>query len=166
MKTPVCTDCIRNGAICPNCEPLHAAGKITKLDFEVASILAKINERYNISGAEFSRAVSFGPAVVIFTSGNPGLLIGRNGRVVSELSSALGKKVRVVKEGTDIKASIADIIAPAMLLGVNTIFRPGGIEGMKVRIQKSDTKVPPVDAVTLCAAISRIVGKEVEIVFE
>ncbi len=57
MKTPVCDSDLRSGELCQDCRAKLKAGKISELDFEVAQILFKINERYNISNASFDKAI-------------------------------------------------------------------------------------------------------------
>ena len=85
MKTPVCDNDVKNGQLCDDCKRKLFEGKITQLDFEVAQILGRINERYNISNATFYRALDLGKVVLILTRGVVGLLLGTQGKVVSEL---------------------------------------------------------------------------------
>jgi len=73
--------------------------------------------------------------VLILTRGDAGLLIGRDGKIVSELSSSLGRKVRIAEVKGDMKKSISDVIMPAKLLGVNQMFHDGK-EITKVRIAR------------------------------
>jgi transcription antitermination factor NusA-like protein len=165
MKTPVCDLDVRAGELCPGCRKKLADGKITNLDFEVAQILYRINERYNISNASFYKALDLGNVVLVLTHGEVGLLIGKQGKVVSELSSALGKKVRIAQMTGDIKKTISDIIMPAQLLGLNKVFH-GGQEVCKVRIVKSDLAHMPIDINTLNAVLQSLLEGEVRVDFE
>ncbi|HIH18976.1 TPA: hypothetical protein HA225_03285, partial [Candidatus Micrarchaeota archaeon] len=47
MKTPIPDDEVKAGALSDESKKRLSEGKITELDFEVAQILHKINERYN-----------------------------------------------------------------------------------------------------------------------
>ncbi len=165
MKTPICDACARGEALCSICQAKLSGGKITKLDIDVAQILCKINETHNLSASSFSRALDLGRVALILTDGEPGLLIGRGGSVVSALSAALGKKVRIVQFSGDLKKSIADIIAPARLLGINSVFVAGG-EKLKVRIPRADLRDLPVHIETLEPILQNWLGKPVELVFE
>lgn len=168
MKTPLCDACRREGsvaAICPDCRSRIARGEITALDAEVSQILFRINETHNISAARFSRALDMGRVVLLLTDGEAGLLIGREGRVVSAISSALGRKVRIVESTGDVRKSISDILTPARLLGINSAW-VAGRERLRVRISKSDERTLPVDADTVRKVIGGWMGKEVELLFE
>ncbi len=165
MKTPVCDSDIQNGELCPSCRKKLAQGKITKLDFEVAQILCKINERYNISNASFYKALDLGRVVLILTKGEVGLLIGKQGKIVSELSSALGKKVRIAKMKGDTKSSIADIIMPVKLLGINKVFSEGQ-EVLKVRMDKRDLQHLPMDVDSLEKVLKSLLEEQIKLSFE
>lgn len=165
MKTPIPNDEVKAGALSEGTKKLMAEGKITSLDFEVAQILYKINERYNISNAEFYKALDLGGAVLILTKGEAGLLIGKQGKIVSELSSALGKKVRIAEIKGDVKKSVSDVIMPARLLGINQVFHEGR-EVTKVRISKADLVHLPIDLPTLEKALKSLMEQEVQLVLE
>lgn len=165
MKTPVCDSDLRSGELCKECRAKLAAGKISELDFEVAQILFKINERYNITNASFYKAIDLGRVVLILTSGEVGLLIGKEGKIVAEISHSLGKKVRIAEAQGDVKKTIADIITPARLLGINKVFHEGK-EVMKVRLSKSDLASLPLDLSSLERVLKSILEDEVKISFE
>ncbi|HIH30681.1 TPA: hypothetical protein HA243_04730 [Candidatus Micrarchaeota archaeon] len=165
MKTPIPDDEVKAGALSDESKKRLSEGKITELDFEVAQILHKINERYNISDAEFHKALDLGRAVLILTRGEAGLLIGKQGKIVAELSSALGKKVRIAEIKGDVKKSVADVIMPARLLGINHVFHDGK-EMTKVRISKHDLAHLPIDIPTLEKALRSLLEEEVQLVFE
>ncbi|VVB99344.1 NusA-like KH domain protein [uncultured archaeon] len=165
MKTPVCDSDVKSGELCPSCRKKLAEGKITALDFEVAQVLYKINERYNISNASFYKALDLDRVVLILTKGEVGLLIGKEGKIVSELSSSLGKKVRIAEMQGDVKKSIADIIMPARLLGINNIFHEGK-EITKVRIAKADLAHLPLDIPSLEKVLRSLLEDDVKVVFE
>ncbi len=165
MKTPIPGEEVKAGALSEETKKMIAEGKITELDFEVALILYKINERYNISNAEFYKALDLGRAVLILTRGEAGLLIGKQGKIVSELSSALGKKVRIAEIKGDVKKSVADVIMPARLLGINQVFHDGK-EVTKVRLSKADLPHLPMDIPTLEKAPKSLMEQDVQLVLE
>ena len=165
MKTPIPDEDVRSGQMGEATKRKLSEGKITELDFEVAQILYKINERYNISAASFYKALDLGHAVLILTKGEAGLLIGRYGKIVSELSSSLGRKVRIAEVKGDVKKSISDVIMPARLLGVNHIFHEGK-ELTKVRLSKLDLAHLPIYIPSLEKALKALMEQEVLLEFE
>jgi transcription antitermination factor NusA-like protein len=165
MNTPVCDSDLKSGELCPSCKKKLEEGKITQLDFDIAQILFKINDRYNISNASFYKALDLGRVVLVLTHGEVGLLIGKQGKVVSEISSALGKKVRIAEASGDVKKTIADIIMPARLLGINKVFH-NGREVMKVRIAHTDIAQLPLDQKSLYIVLRSLLEDEVKVSFE
>ncbi len=165
MKTPIPDEEVRAGALSDETKKRMSEGKITELDFEIAQILYKINERYNISNASFYKALDLGRAVLVLTKGEAGLLIGKQGKIVAELSAALGKKVRIAEIKGDVKKSVSDVIMPARLLGINHAFHDGK-EITKVRIAKADLQHLPIDIPTLEKALKSLMEEDVQLVLE
>ncbi|MFN3910041.1 MAG: KH domain-containing protein [Candidatus Anstonellaceae archaeon] len=164
MRTPICKICAWKEDLCPTCNKKFVDGGLSHLDIEISKILYRINESINISNADFSKAYDIGE-IVIIESSNPGLLIGKKGKIISLLSSALQKKVRVIRENTDIKTKIADIVAPITLNGIN-YFWSQGKEVTKIRLKKNAGQKLYVGEETLKRIISEWLKKDVEIVYE
>ncbi len=165
METPICGTCAKTEELCSACRSKLKQGEITELDVQVSELLYKINEEHNLSLASFSRAIDLGKVVLILTKGEVGILIGREGKVVSRLSSALGKRVRIAQHSGDVKKTIGDIITPAKLLGINTIYAQGG-QFYRIRVPKSDQHALPIDIPSLEKVLNSIMGAQVQISFE
>jgi len=165
MKTPFSDSEVRAGELCEESRKKISEGALSELDFEVAQILLRINERYNISNASFFKVLDLGKAVLVMTKGEAGFLIGKNGKIVGELSSALGRKVRVVEVKGDVKKSVSDVIMPARLLGINRVFHDGK-EFTKVRLSRHDLANLPIDLPTLEKALRSLLECAVQIVIE
>lgn len=165
MKTPICEICAKTGALCSGCREKVEGGKMSELDVEISKLLYKINETHNINEASFVKALDLGRIILILTEGDVGILIGKDGKVVSELSQSLGKKVRIAEYTGDLRKSIADILTPARLVGLNKIYL-GGKETYKVRLLKSEISLLPLDISTLEKVLHSLVGEEVRIIFE
>lgn len=165
MKTPFSDLEMRTGQLCPDSMKKISEGKLSELDFEVAQILLRINERYNISSASFFKVLDLGRAVLVMTRGEAGLLIGKNGKIVGELSAALGRKVRIVEVKGDVKKSVSDVIMPARLLGINKVFHNGN-ELTKVRFLRQEIASLPIDMPTLEKALCLLLECPVQIALE
>ena len=165
MRTPICNGCAWAKSLCPECSQKVGAGLISPLDLEISRVLHRINETHNISRASFLNSVDFGNVVIILTDSEPGILIGRRGKVVSAISLALGRKVRVIKKDEDIKRLIGDLITPARLLGINAFFSQGQ-EKIKIRIATPEGKKLYLDPQTLQSVIKSWIKKDVELSIE
>ncbi|MFH0927412.1 MAG: KH domain-containing protein [Candidatus Micrarchaeota archaeon] len=165
MLTPICKSCAWTKALCPECRQKADAGAIKPLDIEISRILYRINETHNISRASFLNSADFGDVVIILTDSEPGILIGRRGKVVSAISLALGRKVRVVKKDNDIKRLVSDLVSPARLIGINASFSDGQ-EKLKVRICPPPGKRLYIGKETLQSVIKSWIEKDVEVFIE
>jgi transcription antitermination factor NusA-like protein len=165
MKTPICDLCAQSGALCSGCRQKLSEGKVSDLDVQVSGLLWKINEKHNISEARFIKAVDLGRVILILTDGDVGILIGREGKVVSELSHALGKKVRIAESSGDVRKTLEDILMPVKLLGINKVYHEGR-EVQKVRLPRADMHRLPVDIPTLEQVLRSFLNSEVKVSFE
>ena len=165
MKTPICELCAQTGTLCQGCKSKLKSGKINLTEVQIAKLLYQINEEYNISGASFENAIDLENIVVILTAGEPGLLIGKGGKVVSELSRALGKKVRIAEYTGDMKKTVADILLPVKLLGINTMYSKGG-EYYKIKIPKPQFMQLPLDLLSLEKVLKSLLKNDVKISLE
>jgi len=151
--------------LCPQCAHLKKTGIISDSDVEVSRILHRINEKHNISEAHLSRTIPFDGTMLLLTRSEPGMLIGKGGKVVAEISSATGKKVRIIREGRDERRMISDLILPARLLGINTRYSDGR-QSMVLRVAKADRHKLFVDALMIKSLIKDWLKKDIDIVFE
>ncbi|MDD5318179.1 MAG: KH domain-containing protein [Candidatus ainarchaeum sp.] len=165
MKTPICESCAKSGELCAACGGLLQEGRISELDVTVSRLLARLSAEHGLGDADFFRAIDLGKVVLVLTRGDPGLLIGREGKVVAEISAAVGKKVRIAEAGGDMRKTVSDIIFPARVSGVNAVYREGR-EEFKVRIPRGESHHLPMDAESLARALKAVFGSEVAVELE
>lgn len=165
MKIPICDLCADSGVLCSGCEGKLKEGKLSPLDVDVSKLLMKLSDRFNLEGVDFYKAIDLDRVVLILTKGDVGVLIGKEGKVVSELSHALGKKVRIAEASGDMRKTISDIVMPAKLLGINVVYK-NGKKVYKVRLLRSELRNLPVDLSTLEKALKSLMEDNVSIVFE
>ena len=165
MKAPICRACAIGETLCPSCQSKLSSGAISRLDVDISRILYKINEQHNLSLASFTRALDAGAQVLVFTDAEPGVLIGRGGRVVSALSAALGRRVRVLSESGDARRRLEDLLSPVKIGGINEAYIAGRTL-MRIRLSKEDERLLPLDVRALEPLVSKWMGKPIEFVFE
>jgi len=138
---------------------------LAQLDVDASRLLRKLSESHPMEGVELKRALDFGKVVLLLVKGDVGSLIGREGKVVNEISKGLGKKVRIAEDGGDMRKTLDDIISPARVLGINKVFRREG-NIFRVRISKSDFPSLPVPLSVLEKALASLFSAPAEISFE
>jgi transcription antitermination factor NusA-like protein len=140
MVLPICDVCLKSGMLCQGCENKLKSGEITPLDLDIAKLLYKLGE----GTIGFKKTIEIGDVVIIVTDKNQvGKIIGKSGKIVRAISKKVGKKIRVIGEGSDFKEIARDILAPARISGINIVYGTDGEEKYKIRVMKEDSRRLP-----------------------
>ncbi len=168
VKTPFCNFCLQTGMLCSLCQSKIERGELSKLDEKTAKDLLELENEYpSLKDIEFIKGVEVGPLIVILVGiGDLPKLIGGKGKIVRALGKKLGKKVRVAEATSQTKKLIEDLLTPATVLGVNTIFLPDGEMVKKVRIRKLDSEKLPAGVELLEKTIWELTKERIKFVFE
>jgi len=140
MVLPVCDVCLKSGILCQGCENKLKSGEISQIDLDIAKVLFKLGD----GKLGFKKTIEVGDIVIIVTEKDQvGKLIGKNGKIVRELSRTVGKKIRVVGQDSDLKSISSDILAPARVSGINVVYGIDGEEKYKIRVMQEDSRKLP-----------------------
>ena len=164
MEAPICERDMKRDSLCRECEQALSEGKISELDVRVSRALQKLSKQFYFVNAEFKKSLDLGDMVVLLCKGNIGSLIGKKGRVVSELGKVLEKKVRVIELVKDDKKMIQDFVGNARVLSVNKVFRIDGKEH-KVIIAEQDRERLATSPQVLKAGIEKMLDTQATIIF-
>ncbi|MEM3030453.1 MAG: hypothetical protein QXH27_01845 [Candidatus Micrarchaeia archaeon] len=165
MKLPICELCASTSVLCSGCSERLAEGRLTQLDVDASRLLHRLAADHPLENIELKRALDLGKVVLLLVRGDVGALIGREGRVVNEISKGLGKKVRIAEDAGDLKKMLADIVSPARVLGINQVFKREGT-AFRIRIPKADIPSLPVPLSVLEKALASLFSAPAEIFFE
>ncbi len=167
MKGPFCNFCLQTGILCGKCQSLIDSGELTNVDISVAMALNKLEQRHNeLKDVTFFRAVEVGSLIIVLVGENdlPAIL-GHRGKVIKELEQNLKKKIRVLETSSSTGKLVEDLLAPAEIAGINTIWLPDGTKVKKVRVRGQRGKLPAsVD--TLEDVVQKLTDEPIRIVFE
>ncbi|MDI9623489.1 MAG: KH domain-containing protein [Methanothermobacter sp.] len=163
MGLPICDVCLKSGILCQGCEDKLKSGEVTELELEISKVLYRLAE----GKLGFKRAIDMGDVVIIITDRDQvGKLIGKGGKIVRTISRAIGKRVRVVGEDSDLKSVAEDVLAPARISGINIVYGKDGKEKFKIRVIKEDARRIPASLDVLNKIIKRLTGEETTIVVD
>ena len=163
MVLPVCDVCLKSGILCQGCENKLDSGEITQIDLDIAKVLFKLGE----GKLGFIKTIEVGDIVIIVTEKDQvGKLIGKNGKIVRELSRTFGKKIRVVGQDSDLKAVCSDILAPARVSGINVVYGIDGEEKYKIRVMPEDSRKLPGRLDVLNEIIELLTAEKTSVVVE
>ena len=165
MKTALCEICAVTDSLCSGCGKRLADGEITQTEIAVSRFLHARKGEFPLDKAEVGRCFDCGTIAYLTTPGDPGVLIGKGGRVVNALKKELGKHVRVITLPTDARKAAEEVLLPAKPLGANVVFH-GGAELVKVRVGRSEAARLPARKEELERVLNALLGKQVAISFE
>ncbi|MFX1519292.1 MAG: transcription elongation factor NusA [Promethearchaeota archaeon] len=168
MKGPLCNFCLQTGILCGKCQSLLDSGELTNLDITVAMELNKLERKYTeLKDITFYRAVEVGPLVVVLVGEHDlPVILGQRGRIIKALEKNLVKRIRVIETASSTGKMIEDLLTPAEVAGINTIWLPDGTTVKKVRIRNFDRKKLPASVDTLEGIILQLTREPIRIVFE
>ncbi|MGZ7044139.1 MAG: transcription elongation factor NusA, partial [Methanobacterium sp.] len=93
-------------------------------------------------------------------------IIGKSGKIVRAISKKIGRKIRVIGEGSDFTEVAADLVAPARISGINIVYGIDGEERYKIRIMKEDARRLPTKLDLLNDIMNQLTDKKTFIVVD
>lgn len=165
MKTVLCEKDSQRDDLCAECKRKLSTNEITELDASVSRALGRINKHFPISNVAFHRALDLDEFILLVCSGSIGSLIGPKGRIVSDISKSLGKKVRIIEKTKNEKKIIQDLIGNARILGFQKKFVPGSTTAT-VFVLKWDSQKLSARKETLEAALGKMLLMDTKIEFK
>ncbi len=168
MKIPLDQICVRTGVLCPRCQSLISNGSIDKFEVNIMRILLDLENTVDfkfLKDASYVKTYSTDSMYILIIKVasldvHPRIL-GRLGKV---LSDRLGARVKVINvRSLDIREIAQQLIFPARIMGVNTLWLPDGSIEYIVRIPRRDSRYLPSDTYKLEQLLSTITGKNVKI---
>ena len=163
MVLPVCDVCLKSGILCQGCENKLKSGEISQIDLDIAKVLFKMGD----GKLGFKKTIEVGDIVIIITDKDQvGKLIGKNGKIVRELSRTVAKKIRVVGQDSDLKEVSNDILAPARVSGINIVYGTDGEEKYKIRVMQEDSRKLPGRLDVLNEIIELLTGDKTTVVVD
>ncbi|MBP1449836.1 MAG: transcription elongation factor NusA [Thermoproteus sp.] len=161
-KYPFCEFCVKTRVLCPKCQGLIDSGRHDWLDLDVVDALMKLEKKYNLSDVEYIRSHETDAFVVVVLRGFKRLPRGAQAQLERDLSSALGRNVRVVEKGSA-NEIIAQLVSPARLLTISTSWLPDGTTETVVKIPSRELRRLPARPEKLQEVLNRVVGKAIKI---
>ncbi|RLG77129.1 MAG: transcription elongation factor NusA [Thermoprotei archaeon] len=148
MRIPLDYICIKSGILCPRCQRLVDSGVVSNLDVELMKALLDIEENQSnfrfLKESSYVRSVQQGRMIVVILDipdTVPQQTLIRLSRLLSERLG--GFKVRIVRNSNDLKSMVSQIVAPARIMGINTVWLPDGSVQHVIRMPRYDARLLP-----------------------
>jgi transcription antitermination factor NusA-like protein len=166
MKIPLDTICVRSGVLCPRCRKLIDNGFYTLREVEIMKNLLELEE--HDPNSKFLKDSTYVKSyetnsmiLIVLEMGNdvPQAALVKLGRI---LSTKMNTKIRVIKK-SDPKNIIVQVVAPARVQGINSVWTPDGDVQHIIRISKYDARLLPAGVNELEHLLSMIFNENYKI---
>jgi len=165
VKYPLDRICVKSGVLCPNCQRKVDSGEVSREEIPIMKALMELEEEIKeLRKGNYVKSFDFGDEVIVILRGE--WEESEIDKISKELSAKLGKNVKILLEGEGVKKLMEQLLYPASILGINTLWLPDGSEQMVIRLSKRDRKYLRGKEEKYKKFISAIVGKNIEITFE
>lgn len=164
MSPDICEVCLKSSMLCPACQKIVDDGSISELELSIKRFIHSIKENNpSIQDIQVHEVIDSDGIVTILTGkGDAGKIIGKGGKFIKGLSKDLGKRVKVLESGADLKSTVQNAILPLRLLGLNVLYSQGG-ERLKIRISASQLKHSPVKLNEIIKTLRLVLKRDIEI---
>lgn len=168
MKIPLDQICVKSGVLCPRCQGLVDSRAVEPYEIEVMRALLDLENNPDfkfLKDLVYYKAVKSGNFLVLLLqfpdfSTTPRLI----SKLDKQLTEMLGIKVRVIdRSSNNIKSVALQLIMPARVSGINTLWLPDGSTQYIVRIPRSDSRYLPASKEVIEEVLSSLVGNSVRI---
>jgi transcription antitermination factor NusA-like protein len=146
MKIPLDVICVRSGVLCPRCRRLVESGEHQEVEVDVMKHLLELENDNNfkfLKNSSYVKSYKVNTTlIVILDIAEP---VPRQNfiRLAKALEERLGLRIRIVQKTSDPKQFIQQLISPARIQGIDSVWTPDGSVQHIVRIPKSDVRFLP-----------------------
>jgi transcription antitermination factor NusA-like protein len=166
MQTPICEVCLKSEFLCKACQEKLEKCEINKSDIDVSRFLFKLSQKMkSIKNVRIVKVIDCGVLIIVTGRGDAPKLVGKGGSVVKRIAKQYKKPVRILEEAPNFKDFVKELIYPAPVYGINTLYR-NAEEIYRVRVpsfQKGHIMIKPED---FSKVISEFFNLKAELIFE
>jgi len=171
VKIPLDQICVRTGILCPRCQRLVDTGAVQRFEVDIMKALLELEGRADfkfLKDATYVKSMTSNNTIILLIEVKNAILQSRMlTKLGRSLAEKIGKKVRVVNVANNNLRDIASqLVYPARVIGINTLWLPDGTIEHIVRIPRSDKRYLPLNTLTLENILSQITGMNVKIRME
>ncbi|BFH73228.1 transcription elongation factor NusA [Sulfurisphaera javensis] len=158
MKIPLDYICVKSGLLCNRCQSLIDRGEVEHFEVDVMKILLDLEENQfkELKDAVYHKAFKVDNLLILLVTSPPSMSHQKWIKIAKILQEKLGIKVRILEKSNNIKSTASQLLSPARVLGVNTVWLPDGSVQYVIRISKNEKRFLPADENSLEEALSKI----------
>lgn len=146
MKIPLDIICVRSGILCPRCRKVIEGGEHTEIEVEVMRYLLELENDANfrfLRNATYVKSYKADSMLIVILDIQESIPRPVIIRLSKALEEKLGIRIRIIQKTSDPKSFISQLISPARIQGIDSVWTPDGSVQHIVRIPRSDAKLLP-----------------------
>ncbi|ARM75999.1 transcription elongation factor NusA [Acidianus manzaensis] len=165
MKIPLDYLCVKSGLLCNRCQSLVDSGEVDPFEVKVMEALLELEDTQfkELKDSTYYKSIKVNNLLILLVGSGPSMTIQKWIKVAKALQDKLGMKVRIIEKSSNIKSSAVQLLSPARVLGVNTVWLPDGSVQYVIRVSRNERRLLPADAVSLESILSKIHDTRVRI---
>lgn len=165
MKIPLDYLCVKSGLLCNRCQSLVDSGEVDSFEIKVMEVLLELEETQfkELKDSTYYKSIKVDNLLILLVGSGPSMTIQKWIKVAKALQDKLGMKARIIEKTNSIKSSAIQLLSPARVLGVNTVWLPDGSVQYVIRVSKNEKRLLPADALSLESILSKIHATRVRI---
>ena len=157
-KLPICNFDARTGILCGNCEARLRKHEISAADVEASKAIAQLSEVVpELGKVTLKRAYGASGSYVLELDQSDLPSIRSNPTVRTRLEDVLGGRVWFVAAGSSDRRFLEDLLFPAKVVTVNTVWMPDGEKKTKVIVpgKRSERRIGDFDKLRVAVKQAR-----------
>jgi len=139
LKYPLDKICIKSGMLCPRCQRIVSSGAVKDFEIPIMRQLMDLEDSVKeLKEATYRKAAKSGKHVVIVVEG-VGSYVALE-KISKKLGEETGLFIKLVEWSIDRRKIIEQVISPATLAAVNSVWLPDGSEVVIAVVPKKEQK--------------------------
>lgn len=168
LRLPLDHVCVKTGVLCPRCERLVSTGVVEQFEIDVMRGLIDLEDNQELKrymqNLVYVKSYRFRDSIVILVQRVGEIPPDVYQKISKMLGDMLNARVRVINGSSrDIKSIASQLLFPARVLGINTVWLPDGTSFHVLRIPRRDLRLISLPIEAAEKILSLIVGSEVQI---
>jgi hypothetical protein len=161
MRLPICKFDIENESLCPSCQERLDRGEISEFDVEMCKwLIEKLESHPVLEDLELRKAVRIENRLVLIVRKGNKNIISSDKELMEELESNFGEPM-FFEGRPKLRSVVRMLIAPAVEVGVNSLYLPNGFKENIVMLRPEDKDKIDYSKDELRSIVSAVIGESV-----
>ncbi|MFW9953757.1 MAG: hypothetical protein ACFFD3_04310 [Candidatus Thorarchaeota archaeon] len=138
MRLPICVFDLESDMLCPSCQDRFDSGELSEFDIEFSKwLLANGKDSVHADRIDLLRALRFKDLLVLVVKKKSVTALTDDDELMAKIREIYGE-ILIVEGPAKLRTIVRELIAPAIEVGVNTLYLPNGFKESIVMLRPQD----------------------------